>query len=65
YVKIAWYLYRQYPLVITAGSLEIVKMEYEPEDLVLYIFYASRKQLAKKISMFIEHLKHQANLDRG
>tara|TARA_Y100000589_G_C27153593_1_gene629896 strand:+ start:139 stop:1056 length:918 start_codon:yes stop_codon:yes gene_type:complete len=50
---------------IDAGSLEIVKMEYEPEDLVLYIFYASRKQLAKKISMFIEHLNHQANLDRG
>lgn len=50
---------------IDTGSLEIVKMEYEPEDLVLYVFYASRKHLAKKISMFIEHLQHQANLDRN
>ncbi|EOX4942655.1 LysR family transcriptional regulator [Vibrio alginolyticus] len=50
---------------IDTGSLEVVKMEYEPEDLVLYVFYASRKHLAKKISMFIEHLQHQANLDRN
>lgn len=46
---------------IDTGSLEIVKMEYEPEDLGLYVFYASRKHLAKKIPMFIEHLQHQAN----
>ncbi|BDR16266.1 LysR family transcriptional regulator [Vibrio sp. STUT-A11] len=50
---------------INSGSLEIVKMEYEPEDLVLYVFYASRKHLAKKIPMFIEHLQHQANLDKS
>ncbi|NVJ59751.1 MAG: LysR family transcriptional regulator [Gammaproteobacteria bacterium] len=46
---------------IEAGSLEIIEMEYEPEDLVLYAFYASRKHLAKKIPTFIEHLKHQAH----
>nr|MBF4317455.1 LysR family transcriptional regulator [Vibrio anguillarum] len=40
------------------GSLEIIKMEYAPEDLVLYVFYASRKHLAKKVSMFIEHLQY-------
>ena len=50
---------------IDAGYLEVVKMEYEPEDLVLYAFYSSRKYLAKKVSVFIEHLKHHANLDRG
>ncbi|MBR9787628.1 MAG: LysR family transcriptional regulator [Vibrionaceae bacterium] len=50
---------------IDAGSLEIVQMEYEPEDLVLYVFYASRKHLAKKIPMFIEHLQHQASLDKS
>ncbi|MDN3701022.1 LysR family transcriptional regulator [Vibrio artabrorum] len=50
---------------IDAGSLEIVELEYEPEDLVLYVFYASRKHLAKKIPMFIEHLQHQANIDKG
>lgn len=46
---------------LEAGSLEIIAMEYEPEDLVLYAFYASRKHLAKKIPTFIEHLKHQAH----
>jgi DNA-binding transcriptional LysR family regulator len=50
---------------INAGSLETVKMEYEPEDLVLYAFYTSRKHLAKKIPVFIEHLQHQANLDKS
>ncbi|WP_171752167.1 LysR family transcriptional regulator [Vibrio sp. 99-8-1] len=49
---------------IDAGSLKIVELEYEPEDLVLYAFYASRKHLAKKIPMFIEHLQHQANIDK-
>ncbi|MBF4258095.1 LysR family transcriptional regulator [Vibrio anguillarum] len=48
---------------IEVGSLEIIKMEYAPEDLVLYVFYASRKHLAKKVSMFIEHLQCHANLD--
>ncbi len=48
---------------IEDGSLEIVEMEYKPEDLVLYAFYASRKHLAKKIPMFIEHLHHQSNID--
>lgn len=50
---------------LNAGALEIVNMEYEPEDLILYAFYASRKHLAKKIPMFIEHLQHQANLDNS
>lgn len=49
---------------IEVGSLEIIKMEYEPEDLVLYVFYSSRKHLAKKIPMFIEHLQRYANLDK-
>jgi DNA-binding transcriptional LysR family regulator len=44
---------------INAGSLEIVELEDKPEDLVLYAFYASRKHLAKKISMFVEHLQRQ------
>lgn len=48
---------------IEVGSLEIIKMEYAPEDLVLYVFYASRKHLAKKVPMFIEHLQCHANLD--
>ena len=50
---------------IEVGSLEIVELEYEPEDLVLYAFYASRKHLAKKIPMFIEHLQHQPNVDKS
>lgn len=50
---------------IDSGYLEVVKMEYEPEDLVLYAFYSSRKYLAKKVSVFIDHLTHQASLDRG
>lgn len=48
---------------INSGSLKEVKLEYEPEDLVLHAFYASRKHLAKKIPMFIEHIQNQANLD--
>ncbi|KDO14565.1 LysR family transcriptional regulator [Vibrio metoecus] len=47
---------------IEAGTLEVVEMEYQPADLVLYAFYSSRKHLAKKIKMFIEHLKYHANL---
>ncbi|EGR1892499.1 LysR family transcriptional regulator [Vibrio vulnificus] len=50
---------------IDAGTLNVVELEYEPEDLVLYVFYASRKHLAKKIPMFIEHLQRQANLDKS
>ena len=49
---------------INAGSLETVELEYEPEDLVLYAFYASRKHLAKKISMFVEHLHRQPSADK-
>lgn len=45
---------------IESGALEIVELEYEPEDLVLYAFYASRKHVAKKIPVFIEYLQHQA-----
>ncbi|KQA16351.1 LysR family transcriptional regulator [Vibrio metoecus] len=47
---------------IEAGTLEVVEMEYQPADLVLYAFYSSRKYLAKKIKMFIEHLKYHANI---
>ncbi|MEF1245517.1 LysR family transcriptional regulator, partial [Vibrio campbellii] len=46
---------------IDSGELEVIELEYEPEDLVLYAFYASRKHLAKKIPVFIEHLRKQAN----
>ncbi|ENM5725901.1 LysR family transcriptional regulator [Vibrio mimicus] len=50
---------------IAAGTLEMLELEYKPEDLVLYAFYASRKHLAKRIPMFIEHLRHQANMERN
>ncbi|MGF1911807.1 LysR family transcriptional regulator [Vibrio kasasachensis] len=45
---------------VDAGSLQIIELEYKPEDLVLYAFYAGRKHLAKKIPMFIKHLQQQA-----
>ncbi|MFB1074016.1 LysR family transcriptional regulator [Vibrio diabolicus] len=48
---------------IESGKLEVIPLEYEPEDLVLYAFYSSRKHLAKKISMFVEHLKQHAKLN--
>ncbi|MGB1975848.1 MAG: LysR family transcriptional regulator [Vibrio toranzoniae] len=48
---------------IDAGYLEVMELEYKPEDLVLYAFYASRKHIAKKVPIFIEHLQRQANLD--
>lgn len=48
---------------IDAGYLEVTELEYKPEDLVLYAFYASRKHIAKKVPIFIEHLQRQANLD--
>ncbi|MGL6036916.1 MAG: hypothetical protein ACRC0B_07040, partial [Legionella sp.] len=47
---------------IQAGMLEVIEMEYQPDDLVLYAFYASRRHLAKKIPIFIEHLKYHASL---
>ncbi|MBH9738386.1 LysR family transcriptional regulator [Vibrio navarrensis] len=46
---------------IKAGHLETVALEYQPDDLVLYAFYASRKHVARKIPMFIDHLRRQAN----
>jgi len=48
---------------IESGKLEVIPLEYEPEDLVLYAFYSSRKHLAKKISMFVEHLKQHAKIN--
>jgi len=44
---------------LAAGELEIIELEYQPEDLVLYAFYASRKHRAKKIPTFIKHLQNQ------
>lgn len=44
---------------LKAGSLEVIKLEVEPEDLVLYAFYAGRKHLAKKISIFVDHLQNR------
>ncbi|WP_210114707.1 LysR family transcriptional regulator [Vibrio echinoideorum] len=44
---------------IKTGALEIIELEYQPEDLVLYAFYASRKHIAKKVPAFIEHLQEQ------
>ncbi|RQW64648.1 LysR family transcriptional regulator [Vibrio viridaestus] len=46
---------------ICSGTLEEVEMEYRPDDLVLYAFYSSRKHLAKKIPMFIKHIKYHAH----
>lgn len=45
---------------INAGDLEVIELEYQPEDLVLYAFYASRKHIAKKVPAFIEHLHSYA-----
>ncbi|CAH6835470.1 LysR family transcriptional regulator [Vibrio chagasii] len=45
---------------VEAGELEIVELEYQPADLVLYAFYASRKHIAKRVPAFIEHLQHHA-----
>ena len=38
-----------------------LELEYQPEDLVLYAFYASRKHVAKKVPIFISHLQQHAN----
>lgn len=45
---------------VNSGALEVVHLEYQPADLVLYAFYASRKHTAKKILTLIEHLQHQS-----
>ncbi|CAH6867209.1 LysR family transcriptional regulator [Vibrio chagasii] len=45
---------------VEAGELEIVELEYQPADLVLYAFYASRKHIAKKVPTFIKHLQQRA-----
>ncbi|MBY7698781.1 LysR family transcriptional regulator [Vibrio harveyi] len=47
---------------VQSGVLEVVELEYKPEDLALYAFYASRKHVAKKIPMFIEHLKRLSSI---
>lgn len=50
---------------INAGVLESIQLEYQPEDLVLYAFYASRKHVAKKVPIFISHLQQHANSDKN
>ncbi len=50
---------------LDSGGLKVIDLEYTPEDLVLYAFYASRKHLAKKIPVFIEHLQRQASTDES
>ena len=42
-----------------------LELEYQPEDLVLYAFYASRKHVAKKVPIFISHLQQHANSDKS
>lgn len=42
---------------IESGALIPIELEQQPEDLVLYAFYAGRKHLAKKISAFLAHLE--------
>nr|WP_216609603.1 LysR family transcriptional regulator [Vibrio coralliilyticus] len=46
---------------INSGALKSIEMEFQPDDLVLYAFYASRKHVANKIPMFIEHIKQHTN----
>ncbi|EAS66265.1 LysR family transcriptional regulator [Photobacterium angustum] len=48
---------------INSGILERIEMEYQPDDLVLYAFYASRKHIANKIPMFIEHMKQHGHFN--
>lgn len=50
---------------ISIGELESIELEYPPEDLVLYAFYASRKHVAKKVPIFISHLQQHANSDKS
>ncbi|USD39050.1 LysR family transcriptional regulator [Ferrimonas sp. SCSIO 43195] len=46
---------------ICSGALKVIEMEYKPDDLILYAFFASRKHIANKILMFIEHIKHHSH----
>lgn len=48
---------------IASGALNIIEMEYQPDDLVLYAFYASKKHVANRIPMFIEHIKQHTHLE--
>ncbi|MBB1302725.1 LysR family transcriptional regulator [Pseudoalteromonas sp. SR44-8] len=42
---------------IDNGSLINIKLDHEPEDLVLYAFYAGRKYPLEKVKVFLEFLK--------
>ncbi|MFY8325312.1 LysR family transcriptional regulator [Pseudoalteromonas sp. ZZD1] len=42
---------------IENGSLINIKLDHEPEDLVLYAFYAGRKYPLEKVKVFLEFLK--------
>jgi len=42
---------------INNGSLINIKLDHEPEDLVLYAFYAGRKYPLEKVKVFLEFLK--------
>lgn len=42
---------------INNGSLINIKLDHEPEDLVLYAFYAGRKYPLEKVQVFLEFLK--------
>ncbi|SHO54706.1 LysR family transcriptional regulator [Vibrio quintilis] len=42
---------------IETGQLEIIPTEAEPEDLVLYAFYAGRKHIAPRVSEFVGYLQ--------
>ncbi len=48
---------------LSSGALKVIEMEHQPDDLVLYAFYASRRHVANKIPLFIEHIKHCAHFD--
>nr|WP_284694905.1 LysR family transcriptional regulator [Photobacterium galatheae] len=47
---------------LAAGQLEKITLEAEPEDLVLYAFYAGRKHLPQKIHAFLTHLDSHLKL---
>ncbi len=47
---------------LEAGQLEKITLEAEPEDLVLYAFYAGRKHLPHKIHAFLTHLDSHLKL---
>jgi len=46
---------------IASGSLQVITLETEPEDLVLYAFHTTRKHLPHKVIAFIEHLQNELN----